>query len=85
MKEKDYLKIAKEYSMKEMKFDIVLYAGEESGWRYYSCDRKGRPRYSNIPVAIRVNCRGDVERFGDINFRMKVYRRAVELRDNSDV
>ena len=83
MEEKDYLRIAKKYSEKEWNFDIVLPAGEEDGWHYFSCTRKGRPRYSNIPEVVRVNTRGKAEDFGDINFRMKVYYRAMDRADSS--
>lgn len=83
MEEKDYLRIAKEYSMKEWNFDIVLPAGEEDGWHYFSCDRKGRPRYSNIPEVVRVNACGEAEDFGDFTFRRKVYCRALDLANSS--
>lgn len=61
MEKKDYLKIAKEYSIKTWNFDIVHFAGEENGWYYYSCTREGRPHYSSMPVAIRVNHNGEIE------------------------
>lgn len=55
MEEKDYLKLAKEFSIKEWNFDIVRPAGEEDGWHYFSCTREGRPHYSSMPLALRVN------------------------------
>lgn len=55
----DYLKIAKEYSIKKWGFDIVLPAGEEDGWHYFSCTKEGRPHYSSMPMAIRVNRNGN--------------------------
>lgn len=61
MEEKDYLKLAKEFSIKEWNFDIVLPAGEEDGWHYFSCTRNGRPHYSSMPIAIRVSKNGTIE------------------------
>ena len=57
----DYLQIAKDYAMEKWRFDIVLPAGEEDGWHYFSCNRENRPQYSNMPVAIRVGVNGKVE------------------------
>lgn len=57
----DYLQIAKDYAMEKWRFDIVLPAGEEDGWHYFSCNRENRPKYSNMPVAIRVRFDGEVE------------------------
>lgn len=83
MKKEDYLKIAKEYSIKMWNFDIVLYAGEEEGWYYFSCTRKGLPHYSSLPVAIRVNGEGEIEELG-WDVRMKVIRMADELQKTQD-
>ena len=83
MEDKDYLRIAKKYSGKGWKFDKVLPAGVEIVWHYFSCTRKGVRRYSNIPEVVRVNTRGKAEDFGDINFRMKVYYRAMDRADSS--
>lgn len=72
------LKLAKEFSIKNWNFNIVLYAGEEDGWHYFSCTREGRPKYSSMPVAIRVSKYGVVEELG-WDVRMKVIRMAKEL------
>lgn len=78
MEEKDYLKLAKEFSIKEWNFDIVLSAGVEDGWHYFSCTREGRPHYSSLPVAIRINDNGKIEELG-WDVRMKVIRMADKL------
>lgn len=71
MDKKDYLKIAKEYSIKQWGFDIVLSAGEEDGWHYFSCTREGRPHYSSMPAAIRVNQSHKIEEVkGDVIFKV---------------
>lgn len=78
MEKKDYLKLAKEYSIKQWGFDIVLPAGEEDSWHYFSCTKEGRPHYSSMPVAIRVNGKGIIEELG-WDVRMKVIRMADKL------
>lgn len=83
MEIKDYLKIATEYSIKTRNFDIVLYAGEEDGWHYFSCTRNGRPHYSSMPVAIRINSKGVIEELG-WDVRMKVIHMADELQKAQD-
>ena len=70
MTKDEALKLAKEFSIKEWNFDIVLYAGEEDGWHYFSCTREGRPKYSSMPVAIRVNASRIEEIKGDVIFRI---------------
>lgn len=79
MEKEDYLKIAKEYSIKMWNFDIVLPAGEEDGWHYFSCTRKGRPHYSSLPLAIRINESGDIEEVGGFDIRIKVSHMAHVL------
>ena len=76
MEEKDYLKLAREFSIKEWNFDIVLPAGEEDGWHYFSCTREGRPHYSSLPCAIRINRNGIIEVIGDSSIRFKISHRA---------
>ncbi len=78
MEKKDYLQLAKEYAMKHWRFDIVLPAGEEDGWHYFSCTREGRPKYSSMPLAIRVKSKGEIEVVaGDARYR--VVGKAYEL------
>ncbi|MBD5237531.1 MAG: hypothetical protein HDS62_08400 [Bacteroidales bacterium] len=82
MEKKDYLKLATEYSIKMWNFDIVLYAGEEDGWHYFSCTREGRPKYSSMPVAIRVSSDGkEIERLGG-DVRYHVISMADRLNSN---
>lgn len=78
MEENYYLKLAKEFSIKEWNFDIVLPAGEEDGWHYFSCTREGRPHYSSMPVAIRINNSGIIEELG-WDVRMRVIHEADKL------
>ena len=61
MTKEEALKLAKEFSIKNWDFDIVRYAGEEDGWHYFSCTREGRPHYSSLPRALRVNAKGELE------------------------
>lgn len=61
MTKEEALKLAKEFSIKNWNFDIVRYAGEEDGWHYFSCTREGRPHYSSLPRALRVNAKGEIE------------------------
>ena len=79
METKDYLRLATEYSIKMWNFDIVLYAGEEDGWHYFSCTREGRPKYSSLPRAIRIhsNSMSIEEVRGDV--RLKVNHMAYQL------
>lgn len=78
----DYLKIATDYSIKQWGFDIVRFAGEEEGWRYFSCTRDGRPHYSSLPMAIRVNKHGEIETLeGDL--RLRVNFMAYQLESKS--
>lgn len=71
MEQKDYLKLAKEYAMKQWRFDIVLPAGEEEGWHYFSCTREGRPKYSSMPTALRINESRKIEEVkGDAIFKV---------------
>lgn len=79
MEENYYLKLAKEFSIKEWNFDIVLPAGEEDGWHYFSCTREGRPHYSSLPCAIRISKEGKVEDLGGIDIRLKISHRAHRL------
>lgn len=83
MEKIDYLRIAKEYSIKQWGFDIVLPAGEEDGWHYFSCTREGRPHYSSMPIAIRVNEKGSIEELG-WDVRMKVIHMADRLANTKD-
>ena len=78
MTKEEALKLAKEFSIKSWNFDIVRYAGEEDGWHYFSCTREGRPHYSSLPVAIRVNQSSIIEELG-WDVRMKVIHRADDL------
>lgn len=80
MEEKDYLKLAKEYSLKEWNFDIVLPAGDEDGWHYFSCDRAGRPKYSNMPVALRINNKREIEEILSKPIAREIYLEAHRLR-----
>lgn len=77
MEEKDYLKLAKEYSLKRWNFDIVLSAGEEDGWHYFSCTRANRPKWSSVPRAIRINSSLQIENVDEV--RIKVNSRAYKL------
>lgn len=61
MTKEEALKLAKEFSIKNWDFDIVRYAREEDGWHYFSCTREGRPHYSSLPRALRVNAKGELE------------------------
>lgn len=71
MNNEDFLRIAKEFSIKKWGYDIVLPAGEEDGWHYFSCTREGRPHYSSMPVAIRVNSSRKIEEVkGDAIFKI---------------
>lgn len=79
----DYLKFATDYSIKQWGFNIVRYAGEEDGWHYFSCTREGRPHYSSMPVAIRVNSDKVVEELG-WSVRMKVIKSADMLHKSED-
>ncbi len=85
MEEKDYLKLAKEFSIKEWKFDIVRYAGEEDGWHYFSCTREGRPHYSSLPRALRVNGEtGLVEEVrGDVRLLVNSMAYQLELKSKN--
>lgn len=68
----DYLKIAKDYSLKKWNFDIVKSAGELDGWHYFSCTRVGRPRWSSLPCAIRINQEGGIEELEDFESRRRI-------------
>ncbi|MDO4335216.1 MAG: hypothetical protein Q4C37_05215 [Bacteroidales bacterium] len=85
MEESKYLKLAKEYSIKQWGFDIVLPAGEEDGWHYFSCTRLNRPHYGSLPSAIRINSKGEVESLEGYIMRSKVSRMAYKLRDMKNV
>ena len=80
MEEKDYLELAREFSIKEWKFDIVLPAGVEDGWHYFSCTREGRPHYSSLPCAIRINKDGVIEDLGGFDIRLEISHRAHKLK-----
>lgn len=69
MGEKDYLKIATDFSVKNWNFDIVKPAGERQGWFYFSCTRNGRPRWSRLP---RINEVETVEVLEDFQTRLAV-------------
>ncbi len=77
----DYLKLATDYSIKQWGFDIVRFAGEEDGWFYFSCTREGRPHYSSMPVAIRVNAEGKIEELPS-SMWMKINGVAYKLSDS---
>ncbi len=79
MEEKDYLELAKEYSLREWNFDIVLPAGEEDGWYYFSCTREGRPKKSNLPMGLRIDRNGEIEEIGNIAIRMKIRKIASDI------
>lgn len=84
METKDYIKIAKEYSIKQWGFDIVLPAGEEDGWHYFSCTREGRPHYSSMPAAIRINHHKVIEEIkGDALYKVNgiAYRMSLKSKD----
>lgn len=85
METKDYLKIAKEYSIRQWGFDIVLPAGEEGGWHYFSCTKEGRPHYSSMPMAIRINLKGKIDELDGYIIRSKVSRNAYELRNVKNI
>ena len=72
MGERDYLKLATDFSIKNWNFDIVKPAGEKQGWFYFSCTRKGRPRWSSLPCALRINVFGDIEVLEDFQTRRAV-------------
>ncbi len=69
MGEKDYLQLATDFSIRNWNFDIVKPAGEDEGWFYFSCTRKGRPRWSSLPCAIRINHVGNIEVLEDFQTR----------------
>lgn len=75
----DYLQIAKDYAMKMWRFDIVLPAGEEDGWHYFSCNRENRPKYSNMPVAVRVGVNGRVKEIRNTTLSRRIDSYAHEL------
>lgn len=79
----DYLKLATDYSIKQWGFDIVRFAGEEDGWFYFSCTKEGRPHYSSMPVAIRMNSDMVFEELG-WSARMKVIKMADMLHKTND-
>lgn len=85
MDKKDYIKLAKEYSMKEWRFDIVRYAGEEDGWHYFSCTREGRPKWSSLPTALRIDKDGNLEEVGGFDIRFRISNRAHEISDNDSI
>lgn len=72
MGEKDYLKLATDFSIKNWNFDIVKPAGEKHGWFYFSCTRNGRPKWSSMPCAIRINNVGKIEVLEDFQIRRAV-------------
>lgn len=78
MNKEEAMKLAKEYSVSKWNFDIVLYAGEEDGSHYFSCTREGRPKWSSMPIAIRINRNGAPEEMG-WDVRMRVIRMAEQL------
>ena len=82
METKDYLRLATEYSIKMWDFDIVLYAGEEDGWHYFSCTREGRPKYSSLPTALRINKSGKIEEVGGFDIRFKISHMAHQMMAN---
>lgn len=79
----DYLKLATDYSIKQWGFDIVCFAGEEEGWYYFSCTREGRPHYSSLPVAIRINSLGEIDELPS-SMWMKVNAQAYILANRKD-
>ena len=83
MTKDEALKLAKEFSIKNMNFDIVRYAGEEDGWHYFSCTREGRPHYSSMPRALRVNAKGKIEEVRG-NARQMVNAMAYKLKIQSE-
>ncbi len=72
MGEKDYLKLATDFSIKNWNFDIVKPAGEIQGWFYFSCTRNGRPRWSSLPCAVRINGVGTIEALEDLPTRLAI-------------
>ena len=83
MTKEEALKLAKEFSIKNWNFDIVRYAGEEDGWHYFSCTRAGRPHYSSLPRALRVNAKGELEEVRG-NARQMVNAMAYKLKIQSE-
>lgn len=83
MTKEEALKLAKEFSIKNWDFDIVRYAGEEDGWHYFSCTREGRPHYSSLPRALRVNAKGEIEEVRG-NARQMVNAMAYKLKIQSE-
>ena len=83
MTKEEVLKLVKEISIKNWNFDIVRYAGEEDGWHYFSCTREGRPHYSSLPRALRVNAKGEIEEVRG-NARQMVNAMAYKLKIQSE-
>lgn len=79
MEKIDYLNLAKAYSMEHWRFDIVLPAGQQGEWYYFSCTRQGRPKWSSLPCAIRINKHGEVEELEDFQSRRTVSKMADQL------
>lgn len=61
--------LAIKYAWDNYKFDIVAYAGEEDGWHYFSMTCDGRPKYSNMPLVLRIGSNGDTETIVDLIIR----------------
>lgn len=74
------MKLAKEYAAKE-NCDIVLYAGEEDGWHYFSYTRPNLPKYASLSRAMRINRSGKIEKLGGFEIRCKVKNRADALKN----
>lgn len=79
MGEKDYLKLATDFSIRNWNFDIVKPAGEKQGWFYFSCTRNGRPRWSSLPCALRINVVGDIEVLEDFQTRRVISNMANRI------
>lgn len=61
----------KDYFLTEYNFNIVKFIEKKDEWYYYSGTKKGRPHYSSLPIVIRINQKGIIERVKE-NIRYKL-------------
>ena len=74
----DFDKIALDYA-KSIGHDLVRFAGEQNGYRYYHTDRFKRPRYLGNPHIIKINSVRVVFEVIELAELLNAYKRATKL------
>ena len=78
MTEEKILNLAIATSIRLWNFDIVKFVFKEDKWYYFICTSNNRPRWSSLPIGLKINEKGDIKTIYDLSLRMKLKSKILE-------